>query len=115
MWANASIIVAAGVYFAYNCRVVLRPESFQWDELYRSGDQWYLANAIFYLLAAARDCGCFWFMPAFGLLRRQGHLAKPECVDLKPGKQVSEGCHHEILIAFYFIVILCLFFEGPTP
>lgn len=81
VWANASILVAAAIYLAYNFRVLLHPNMYNTDELYRTGDRWYMCNAIFYLLAATRDCGWFWFMPSFGLIATRSRITQADTID----------------------------------
>lgn len=67
--ANITIAAAAIVYFTYNCQVIRDYDAYETNKLYQLGDQLYLINSIFYFLAAMRDCGWFWFMPAFGQYR----------------------------------------------
>ena len=54
------------MYFIYNCQVVNDTEQYETNTLFKLGDKLYLANAVFYVTAALRDCGFFWFMPVFG-------------------------------------------------
>jgi hypothetical protein len=69
MTANATIVIAALIYFVYNCQVISDYSQYESNQLYQLGDQIYLLNSVLYLLAAFRDCDWFWFMPQFGQYR----------------------------------------------
>ena len=67
--ANITIITASIIYFTYNCQVCYNYSNYETNKLYKLGDNIYCANAVFYVLAALRDSGFFWFMPEFGVYR----------------------------------------------
>jgi hypothetical protein len=76
--ANGTIIAASIVYFIYNCQVLNDSDQYETNMLFKLGDKLYLANAVFYVTAAMRDCGFFWFMPVFGEYKTIAELLRDD-------------------------------------
>jgi hypothetical protein len=68
VWGWIFIIIPSIVYFAYNLQILANPDQYGSNFLYCTGDVLYFVGSIFYLLAALRDDGWFWFMPTAGAL-----------------------------------------------
>jgi len=66
IWANFFIVVPSLVYISYNGQVLNNPESYETNTLYEVGDVLYFIGAVFYVVAALRDDGWFWFGPLAG-------------------------------------------------
>ena len=66
MLANITIIISAMIYLIYNIQVNTNTSSEIHNYFYIYGDIFYFINSIFYTFAAMRECGWFWFMPAWG-------------------------------------------------
>ena len=63
LWANATVILASGVYFLYQIEILLFDDTLSPSVLYLYGDFFYCANALFYILATMRDCEVFQSVP----------------------------------------------------
>jgi len=70
-WSNSTTLVGAIFYFVYNVRVSTHADEY-WDpsssaySLYQYGDIVYFIGSVFYILAALRDDGWFFWMPVGG-------------------------------------------------
>ncbi len=53
------MLLASIIYFIYQAQVLLFDDTFSMNVLYLYGDFFYVANALFYILASMRDCGVF--------------------------------------------------------
>ena len=64
--ANITIILGSSLYLVYNCQINWNESIMKPNELYIVGDAVFFVNSIFYILAAMRDCGWFWWLPSWG-------------------------------------------------
>lgn len=66
VWGLIFIVVPSMYYVAYNAQVLADPVSYCCNQLYITGNNLYAAGSIFYLIAALRDDGWFYALPAGG-------------------------------------------------
>jgi hypothetical protein len=66
-WSNIFIVVPSIYYIAYNIQILMDPADYCCNDVYKTGDNLYLAGAVFYVVAALRDDGLFRCLPAGGV------------------------------------------------
>eukprot|EP00742_Colponemidia_sp_Colp-10_P004885 GILJ01005218.1.p1 GENE.GILJ01005218.1~~GILJ01005218.1.p1 ORF type:complete len:296 (-),score=33.71 GILJ01005218.1:353-1240(-) len=75
------------VYVTYNIQILLDPDQYGENRLFVDGDIVYLMGAFFYIFAALRDDGWFWFLPLaeqYGIASGTVETEKPVTQGLPP-------------------------------
>ena len=54
------------MYVVYNVHMVLNPEAFEYDNLWKVADTIFFVSAVFYLVGAMRDTGVMFWIPLDG-------------------------------------------------
>jgi hypothetical protein len=64
--AYLSTTIASIIYFVYNIQINIDPTQYDTNYLYTNADILYFLGACYYIFAALRDDGWFWFLPFCG-------------------------------------------------
>ena len=66
------------MYIVYNAQITQNPAEYATNFLYENGDIVYFVGACYYMFAAMRDDGWFWFMPLAGRWKLKKVLVNPD-------------------------------------